>query len=293
MEQASIKTYLRDIKKFAVNYKKAHLIHFIVGMSLFLFLLIATFCDFNEFSKYFVMSFQQLGLFVYANIFVVICLLLCYFILLYFLIFVLISIFRKDRTKFLICDIFVTFAAIVVAILFVHGTEDLNVLNMFKIALNCFSAGKIGYGIRYLIMFFMIILTMIMLFVYSLDRLIYRERKIKVFLSVQEFPLGTRFWKPDEANEPQLYDFSYHKTANFVRVMSDVKYVDEELLNHEVHKLMIKVNETTLLYNPKFFVKIKYGFKVYEKELILNKDFSVGVQNGYLYVKEIAKDVLA
>lgn len=293
MKDESIKNHLPDIQNFVVNYKKAHLIHFLAVAGIFLMLLITAFCNFNEFCNNFVLCFKQIGSVVSPNILVVISLLLFYFISLYFLIYALISIFRKDKTKFLVLDVVASFIVIIASALFVHGTDELNILSIIRISIESFKEGSVGFGIRYLLMFILTVFLLLMAFVYSLDRLIYRERKIRIFLSVKEYPFGVRFWKPDEAKEAQLYKFAYHRQLNFVRIMDNLKVITEDMLNHEVHLLIAKINETTLLTNPQIVVKIKYGFKVFKKELINNRDFSFGLQNGYYYIKDMVEDILA
>lgn len=293
MRDESIKNYLKDIQNFVVNYKKTHLIHFLAVAGIFLMLLITAFCNFNEFCNNFILCFKQIGSVVSPNILVVISLLLFYFISLYFLIYAFISIFRKDRTKFFILDVVTSFIVIIASALFVHGTDELNILSIIGASIKSFKEGSVGFGIRYLLMFILTTFLLLMAFVYSLDRLIYRERKIRIFLLVKESPFGVSICRPDEVNQPQLFQFSYHKHLNFVRILSDCKIITEDMLNHEVHLLIAKINEATLLTNPQIVVKIKYGFKVFKKELISNKDFSYGIQNGYYYIKEMAKDILA
>lgn len=293
MKQDSLKDYLKSIRKFVFNYKKVHLIHFIVGMSLFLVTLIFFLSKPNDFGIHFISSFQQMGNFVDDSIFVVVSLLICYFMIIYFLIFGIISVTRKDKSKFWICDLILSFTAIITSIVFIHGTETLNILGIFGKSLSEFKDGEVFNGVRFLIIFFSTIFSVLMFFAYSLDRLIVRERKIKIYLCVKDYPFGVQFWKPDEANEAQQYNFTYHRVVNYVREMSNIKEINEEILNNEVHKLLFKANEQNIFYNPRFFINVKFGFKSFKKELILNTDFSFGVYNGYVYLKEIAKDILA
>ena len=293
MKVNSLDLYLKKVHKFIYNYKKVHIIHFIVGVSLFLVTLILSLIKFKDFGTHFVSSFQQLGNLIHSNIIVVISLILCYFFILYFVIFAIISVARKDRTKFWPCDIAASVVAIILGIVFIHGTESINILNIFSVGLKEIRAGNAANGARYLAIFFSCVFSLLMLIVYSLDRLIIRIRKIGIILSVKEYPYGLKRYEVDHVHEPVRYSFAYHKISNYIRIMDNIKVVNIDTLNAEVHKLLIKANEQNSFCSPRFLVKVKCGFDIYEKELILNKDLSFGVNNGHLYIKEISKDILS